>query len=177
MVVDGLQEEANLKDGNNSEDEQEGNIVMECEPLGEEAFDDAPCNNSFDLVVLEDVITELYRGSKCTKVAATILFMKLCTIRGVSKKFIDDLFTLLRFHLLPGDNCLPNNYYVVKILIKRRGLDYKNIHTCSKRCVLFQRTYKDYVHYPKCEVPCYMDEINKLFHVKVLRHFLIVPKF
>jgi hypothetical protein len=64
---------------------------MECEPLGEEASDDAPCNNSFDLVVLEDAITKLYKGSKCTKVAATILLMKLCTIHGVSKKFVNDL--------------------------------------------------------------------------------------
>jgi hypothetical protein len=150
---------------------------MECEPLGEEASDDAPCNNSFDLVVLEDAITKLYKGSKCTKVAATILLMKLCTIHGVSKKFVNDLFTFLHFHLLLGDNCLANNYYVVKILIKRLGLDYKNIHTCSKRCVLFQRTYKDYVHYPKCEAPRYMDEINKLFLVKVLKHFPIVPRF
>jgi hypothetical protein len=33
---------------------------MEHEPLGEKAFDDAPCDNSS--VALEDAIIELYKG-------------------------------------------------------------------------------------------------------------------
>ncbi len=160
MVANGLHEETNARDGNNNEDEQEGNIVMECEPLGEEAFDDAPCDNNFDPVALEDTITKLYRGSKCTKLATTILFMNLCIIHGVNKKFANELFTLLHLHLLPGDNYLPNNYYVAKTLTKRLGLDYKNIHACSKGCFLFRGTCKDYVRCPKCEVPCYKDERN-----------------
>ncbi len=114
VVVDGLHEKTNARNGNNSEDEQEGNIAMECEPLGEETSNDAPCDNNFDLVALEDAITKLYRGSKCTKLAATILLMNLCIIHGVNNKFAIELFTFLHLHLLSGDNCLPNNYYVAK---------------------------------------------------------------
>jgi len=139
MVVNGLHEEADARDGSNSEVEQEGNIAMEHEPLGEEAFDDVPCNNHFDPMALEDAITKLYKGSKGTKLAATILFMNLCTVHGVSNKFVDELFTLSHLHLLLGDNCLPNNYYVAKTLIKRLDLDYKSIHACSKGCFFVLR--------------------------------------
>lgn len=139
MVVNGLHEETNARDGNNSEDEHEGNIVMECEPLGEEAFDDAPRDNNFDPMALEDTIMELYRGSKCTKLVVTILLMNLCIIHGVNNKFANELFTLLHLHLLSGDNCLLNNYYVAKTLTKKLGLDYKNIHACSKGCFFVWR--------------------------------------
>ncbi len=102
--------------------------------------------------------------------------MNLCIVHGVSNKFANELFTFLHLHLLLGNNCLLNNYYVAKTLIKRLGLDCKSIHACSKRCVLFQGTYKDCVQCSKCEVPCYKDKRNKLFLVKMLRHFPIVPR-
>jgi hypothetical protein len=161
VVADGLHEEVNARDGNNNEDEQVGNIAMEREPLGEETSNDAPCDNSFDPMDLENIITKLYKGSKCTKLVATILLMNLCIVHGVNNKFANELFTFLRLHLLLGDNCLLNNYYVAKTLTKRLILYYKNIHACSKGCILFQGTYKDCVHYAKCEAPCYKDESVK----------------
>jgi hypothetical protein len=51
--------------------------------------------------------------------------MNLCTLHGANNKFTDELFTLLQFHLLPIDNCLPQNYYVVKTLTRSLNLDYK----------------------------------------------------
>ncbi len=57
------------------------------------------------------------------------------------------------------------------------GLDYKIIHACAKGCVLFWGEHQNVVHCPKCGSPRYKDEINKMFPIKVLRHFPIVPKF
>lgn len=136
-ITNGLQEEANVGNGNNSANELPINIEEERKPLGKVTYEDGPQDNNFDPIFLEDAIKGLYRGSKCIKLAATMLLMNLCTIHGVNNKFADELFTLLHFHLLPRDNCLLNNYYVAKSLTKSLGLDYKNIHVCGKGCVLF----------------------------------------
>jgi hypothetical protein len=42
---------------------------------------------------------------------------------------------------------------------------------------VFQGKHQNVVHCPKCGGPYYKDEINKMFLVKMLRHFLIVPRF
>jgi hypothetical protein len=95
VVANGLQEEVNGGNASNNEDKLLGNIEMDHEPLGEVTFEDAmPQDNSFDLVALEEAIKELYKGSKCTKLVATILLMNLWTMRGINK-FADELFTLL----------------------------------------------------------------------------------
>jgi CRISPR/Cas system-associated protein Cas7 (RAMP superfamily) len=113
---------------------------MEREPLREEAYDGAPSDNSS--MALEDAIIELYKGSKCTKLVATILLMNLCIVHGVSNKFANELFTFLHLHLLLGDNCLLNNYYVAKTLTKRLGLDCKCIHACNKGVFCFEELIK-----------------------------------
>ncbi len=123
---------------------------------------------------MKDAIKELYGGSKCTKLVATILLTNLCNVHGVSNKFANELFALLRLHLLLTDNCLPNNYYVTKTLTRISRLDYKNIHACGRRCVLYQGEYKDVVYCPKCGASPYKDEMNKLFPMKMLRHFPII---
>jgi hypothetical protein len=43
-------------------------------------------------------------------------------------KFTHEFSTLLRLHLLPEPNCLPNNFYVAKTLTCQLGLDYMTIH-------------------------------------------------
>jgi hypothetical protein len=53
-------------------------------------------------------------------------------------------------------------------------LDYKNIHACNKGYVLFSGPYKVAIRCPKCGAPCYKDEGNKIFPMKVLWHFPIV---
>jgi len=96
VVADGLQEEANVRNGNNNEDKLLGNIEVDHELLGEVASKDVvPLDNSFDLMALEEAIKELYKNSKCTKLVVTILLMNLCTMHGVSNKFANELFTLL----------------------------------------------------------------------------------
>jgi hypothetical protein len=101
--------------------------------------------------------------------------MNLCIVHGVTNKFANELFTLLCLHLLPEPNCLPNNLYIAKTLTHQLGLDYKTIHACARGCVLFSEEHQNVVNCPKCGGPCYKDEINKMFPIKVLRNFPIVP--
>jgi hypothetical protein len=126
--------------------------------------------------MLEDAIKPLYRGSKSTELAATILLMNLCTVHGVSNNFTEELFALLHGHLLPPDNTLPKNYYVAKSLTSKLGLSYHSIHACKKWCILFRHKHSEALRRPKCRGPRYWDEDCKMFPVKVLRHFSVIPR-
>ncbi len=66
-LTNGLQEEANMGDVGSSEDGLHGDVGGEHEPLGEEASIDGPQDLNFDPKAIMDVIKELYRSSKCTK--------------------------------------------------------------------------------------------------------------
>ncbi len=120
---------------------------------------------------------ELYVGEKCTKLRATILFVNLCTMHGIINKFVDELFALLHQHLLLEPNYLMGSYYATKTLTQKLGSNYKVIHTCAKRCVLFKREHSDVICCPKCDGPHYRDESNKLLLMKMLCHFPIIPRF
>ncbi len=52
--------------------------------------------------------------------------------------------------MFPELNCLVANYYVVKALTQKLGLDYENIHACAKGCILFWGDHRDNVNCPKC---------------------------
>jgi hypothetical protein len=166
-IVDGLQEKIKRGDATNNEDVLHGDVGGEHEPLEEEAIVYEPQDPSFDSKVVEDAIREL---------TTTILIMNLCIVHKVNNKFANELFALLCLHLLLANNCLPNNYYAIKTLTIRLRLDYKNIHACAKGCVLYQEKYKDVLCCPKCGVYRYKDEGNKLFPMKMLKHFPIIPR-
>jgi hypothetical protein len=145
--------------------------VTSCEDVeGHETSD------HFDPTMLEEAIQELYEGSRSTKLAATILFMNLCTVHGMSNNFVDELFTILHRHLLPKGYRLPKNHYAAKLLTSKLGLTYTSIHACGKGCVLFRGEYADAEHYPKCDGLRFSDGDRKKYLVKVLCHFPIIPR-
>jgi hypothetical protein len=133
-------------------------------------------NDGFDPTMLEEVIQELYKGSRSTKLAATILLMNLCTVHGVSNNFVDELFTILHRHLLPEGNILPRNQYAAKSLTSKLGLTYTSIYACGKGCVLFRDEYADAERCPKCDGPRFSDGDRKKYPVKILCHFPIIPR-
>ncbi len=94
---------------NTNEDGLHGDVGGEHEPLGKDSSTNGPQDLNFDPKVLEDAIRELYAGSKCTKLAATIILLNLCSVHKVNNKFVDEFFTFLCFHLLLVNKCLPNN--------------------------------------------------------------------
>ncbi len=62
--------------------------------LGDAYSKDVHSEHNFDQVVLEDAMKELFVGTKCTKLASTILLMNLCMVHGMRNKFADELFGL-----------------------------------------------------------------------------------
>jgi hypothetical protein len=94
---------------------------------------------SIEANCLREACQPLYNGVRCTKLTSTLLLMNVCTILGVSNKFMDELLTLFHKHLLSNDNLLPPNMYVIKNLTRKIGLDYKHIHACVNGCILFQK--------------------------------------
>jgi hypothetical protein len=92
---------------------------------------------SIEANYLREACQPLYNGARCTKLASILLLMNVCTIHGVSNKFMDDLLALLHKHLLPKDNLLPLSMYATKNLTRKVGLDYKHIHACVNGCILF----------------------------------------
>jgi len=123
-TIDVIQNE--MLDGCNSSNDEDEPTTIDGQPLGDQGnVDDGSNVNAFDSTILKDVIAKLYKGSSSTKLAATILLMNLCTIHGMTNKLCDELFTLLHWHLLPINNCLPINYHVIKSLTRKLGLDYQ----------------------------------------------------
>ncbi len=106
----------------------------------------------------------------------TLFLMNLCTMHGVSKKFVDELFALLGHHLLLEPNILLANYYVARILTHKFGLNYNIIHACPKGCDLFQGEHKDVESCPKCGGHRYKEGVNKVLPMKVFNHFPIILK-
>jgi hypothetical protein len=84
-VVDGLEEEINEGDidgvAKNPFD------IKDQQPLENVSFEGVHHEHSFDPMALENAMKELFVGTKCTKLVATILLMNLCTVHGVSNKF------------------------------------------------------------------------------------------
>jgi hypothetical protein len=68
------------------------------------------------LDVLQNVCIPLCTSAWCTKLAATLTLMNMCTTHGCSNKFVDELFSMLHKFLLPKDNCLSSNMYGAKFM-------------------------------------------------------------
>ena len=78
----------------------------------------------------------------------------------MTTRYGDDLFAIVRA-ILPDENCLPGLLYQAKKLTKHLGLDFVNIHSCPKRCTLYNEEHtKDLVKCPHCKESRYRDTKN-----------------
>ena len=133
-------------------------------------------DSNFDAAVMDDSLNPLYDGARCSKLAATVLLMNLCTVHGISNQCANELFSLLHSHLLPGNNTLPATHYAAKTLTAKLGLTYTTIHACERGCVLFRGRHENAICCPKCGGRRYRDEARRCFPMKVLHHFPIIPR-
>ena len=178
VVADAMHEDCNVSSGlrsvnrdevaHNSDEGayDEPTVVVEDAEVAEEHL--------FDERDLHEAMRQLYRGVRCTKLAATILLMNLCAVHGVTNNYADELFAILHRHILPEENCLPTNHHSAWSLTRKLGLLYNNIHACNNGCVLFRGEYVDLLHCLKCNGPRYRDEEQSRFPLKVMRHFPII---
>ena len=162
-----------IGDSNSDEDVDDTGIG---ELVGDRDTADVEDNHSFDPQAVEEAIRPLYRGARCSQLAATILLMNLCIVHGVTNGFADEMFTILSAHLLPTENVLPKNYYAAKALTGKLGLSSNSIRACDKGCVLFRGQHLQAIRCPKCGGPRYQDETRRKIPVKVLRHFPLIPR-
>ncbi len=154
--------------GQNNHDKGQGGVDNDM-GLGETG---APSVASDDDISIEanylwEACQPLYNGARCTKLASTLLLMNVCTVRGVSNKFMDELLALLHKHLLPKDNLLPPSMYVIKSFTRKVGLDYKHIHACVNGCILFWKQYETLEACPKCGATWYKKFCKSLVHKKL----------
>ena len=89
-------------------------------------------DSNFDVAVMDDSLNPLYDGARCSKLAATVLLMNLCTVHGINNQCANELFSLLHSHLLPGNNTLPATHNAAKTLTEKLGLTYTTIHACER---------------------------------------------
>ncbi len=130
---------------------------------------------SIEANCLWETCQPLYNGARCTKLTSILLLMNVCTVHGISNKFMEELLTLLHKHLLPKDNLLPPSMYVAKSLTKKVGLDYKHIHACANGCILFWKKYETFEACPKCGATRYKKFGKSFIPQKVVRHFPLTP--
>jgi len=103
-------------------------------------------------MALKDVMKELYTGSKCTKLATTIVLIILCTIHRVNNKFVDEFFTFLCHHLILELNFLTTNYYGTRALTQKLGLNYENTHACVEGPSCFEGIIRMILVVPNVEM-------------------------
>ena len=130
-----------------------------------------------DAKALEDAMELLYKDSKHSKLAATIMVVNLvATHSGITEKAADDILATFK-NLLPANNCLPGSMYQAKTLTRRLGLDFTNIDGCPQGCVLFdQEDTKNLDRCPKCHSSRYADMLHRTRPLKVLRQFPVTPR-
>ncbi len=157
-------------------DQAEEEECRDEEPLAEAGVDKLDGDPHLDDRALRDSLEHLYDGSRCSKLAATVLLMNLVTVHGVSNQCANELFSILHLHVLPENNTLPRTHHAAKSLTTKLGLTYNTIHACEHGCVLFRGPHEDALRCPKCGGRRYQDEDRRCYPLKVLRHFPIIPR-
>lgn len=135
---------------------------------------------TFDPIVMEEAIQDLYEGAPSSKLGATIFLKNLFSVHTCTSLFVEDLLAGLHKDFLPAKNTLPKLIYGLTKLLSRLGLDYVNIDACVDGCVLFRkkkagldRSLLD--RCPVCDEPRFRDIVRKKYPRKVLRHFPLIP--
>ncbi len=128
------------------------------------------------LDILQDACIFFYVGARCSKLAATLTLMNMCTIHGCCSKFIDELFSILHKFLLPMNTCLSSSMHGVKTLTQHIGLKYNTIHASSYGCVLYRGEYANPTHCPKSGKERYKQVGQIIVPIKILCHFPLIPQ-
>ena len=134
------------------------------------------------LLELENVESPLYlRCTEYTRLSATVLLYKHKSVHGLSDKSFSDLLQILR-GMLPANNTLPDSIYSTKKLLKAFDLGYEKIDAYKNDCCLFKKENEHLDNCLKCgflrwKINQRTKKIKKGVPVKVLRYFLIIPRF
>ena len=119
----------------------------------------------------------LYQGLKVSIISATIVLVNMAVVHSVPNEYLNELLKYLGTVLLPRGNRLPLNYYEAKNIIKKLGLNYKQIHACPNGCILYRKEYENHSSCPKpgCGRSRYMPN-SRSSPTKVVRWFPFIPR-
>ena len=119
----------------------------------------------------------VYDGVNVSIISATIVLINMAVIHSVPNEYLNELLKYMSTVLLPRGNKLPRNYYEAKNIIKKLGLNYKQIHACPSRCVLYRKENENLTSCPKvgCGKPRYMPNSTSS-PVRVVRWFPFIPR-
>ena len=119
----------------------------------------------------------LYDGMKVSIISATIVLVNMAVVHSVPNEYLNELLKYLGTVLLPRGNRLPRNYYEAKSIIKKLGLNYKQIHACPNGCILYRKEYENHSSCPKsgCGRSRYMPN-SQTSPSKVIRWFPFIPR-
>ena len=141
------------------------------------AMDDG---NLTDRQVLEEcACTPLFAGARLTQLSRILLLLNCLRTHGASNALVSKLFQLLSATILPTINSLPTLEYVASKILRQLGLAYKTIHVCPgpNTCMFFRGPVA--LTLEKCS-KCGANRFRKVgkakIPVKVLRHFLLIPR-
>ena len=150
-----------------------------------EIHDDVDDVQADDLSAQLDLLDEmsrqatrpLYEGLKVSIISATIVLVNMAVVHNVPNEYLNELLKYLGTVLLPRGNRLPRNYYEAKNIIKKLGLNYKQIHACPNGCVLYRKEYENHSSCPKigCGRLRYMPN-SRSSPAKVVRWFPFIPR-
>ena len=119
----------------------------------------------------------LYDGKKVSIISATIVLVNMAVVHSVPNEYLNELLKYLGTVLLPRGNRLPRTYYEAKNIIRKLGLNYKQIHACPNGCILYRKEYENLSECPKsgCGRSRYMPN-SQTSPSKVIRWFPIIPR-
>jgi hypothetical protein len=119
----------------------------------------------------------LYDGLNVSIVSATIVLINMAVIHSVPNEYMNELLKYLSSVILPRGNQLPRNYYEAKNMIRKLGLNYKQIHACPSGCILYRNEHEHLNSCPKtgCGKSRYMLN-SKSSPTKVVRWFPFIPR-
>ena len=125
------------------------------------------------LDVLDEMSREATRplcdGMNVSIISATIVLVNMAVVHSVPNEYLNELLKYLGTVLLPRGNRLPRNFYEAKNIIKKLGLNYKQIHACPKGCILYRNEYENHTSCPKigCGRSRYICQIRILHQPKL----------
>ncbi|KAL3676428.1 hypothetical protein R1sor_026376 [Riccia sorocarpa] len=156
---------------------------MRFQPTPDTALDIGENHSTLD----EDACTPLFKGSRVSKLTATLLLSNLQQKYNVSNSFMDSLYALLAKQLLPEGNVLPDSHRSARRMMSSVGLDYQMVHACPNDCYLYKpipsatdpttRVENTRTSCPICGASRYrLDTQGTTCPMKVLRWFPLIPR-
>ncbi|EOY03383.1 Uncharacterized protein TCM_018384 [Theobroma cacao] len=148
---------------------------------GRDIHEDPNLNVATFFLLLNDVDSDLWSGcTKHTKLPAMSQSLNVKSKFNMSETRFNCLMHLVK-NMLPSDEALSENFYIMKKELKELGLSYLKIHSCKNNCLLFYNESFELSYCSRCGHLRY--KLNKSkggkekkVPDKILRYLPLIPR-